>query len=330
MKSIIYFSRSDKAGYSIQKVFKSIINNPNNFDNRLYKVPCYRANLISLVKNLLFVYKRREKNKIHHITGDIHYCVLVLLGFKSVLTVHDLAFIKNTNNRLKKFLIFLFWYYLPIKFATKVVCISEKTKKEIQYYIKRKDIDVITNPISNEFINVYKEFNFKKPNILHIGTGWNKNLTNVIKSLQGINCTLRVIGKVNNKDLKLLKMLNIDFSNVFDINDNEILEEYIKADIISFPSIFEGFGMPIIEGQAIGRVVLTSNISPMKEIGNTSVELVDPSCVESLKNSFITLINNKEYRDSLIDKGLENVKKFSPDKVVADYKNIYNQISFLK
>ena len=298
MHSVIYFSRNKKAGFSIQKVFKTVINNPNNLPNISFEVPCYRANLNSVFKNLRFVFSKREKNKIHHITGDIHYCILALLGVKSVLTVHDLALMRNTNNNFKKYIYFLFWYYLPIKLASKVVCISEKTKEEILTYMKRKDIHVIINPIGKEFIQVFKEFDFKQPTILHIGTGWNKNLTNVIKSLEGINCKLRIIGKININDLELLKILNIKYSNVFGISDKEILEEYFKADIISFPSFFEGFGMPIIEGQAIGRVVLTSNISPMKEIGNESVLLVDPNSVASIKKGFLELINNKKYRES--------------------------------
>jgi len=326
MHKVIYISRSKKAGFSIQRVFNSIINNPNNLDNILYEVPYFRANLISLLHNLKFVYKKKDKNKIHHITGDIHYCILALIGCKTILTVHDLVLLKRTKNIFKKGIYFLFWYYLPIKFATKVVCISEKTKEEVQRYIIRKDIEVITNPVSKEFKREFKEFNNEEPVILHIGTGWNKNLTNVIKALEGVKSQLRIIGKINALDLKLLVLLKINFSNVYNINDEEILDEYRNADIICFPSLFEGFGMPIIEGQAIGRVVLTSNVSPMKEIANNSALLVDPKSVTSIKKGFVELLNNKEHRDFLINQGFRNIKKHKADTVLAQYKNIYNKI----
>ena len=319
MRKVIYISRSNKAGFSIQRVFNAIINNPNNLENTLYEVPCFRANLISLLHNLKFVYKKRDVNKIHHITGDIHYCILALLGCKTILTVHDLVLLKKTKNIFKKGIYFLFWYYIPIKFATKVVCISEKTKEEVQRYINRKDIEVITNPIS-------KEFNNEEPVILHIGTGWNKNLTNVIKALEGVKGQLRIIGKINTVDLKLLELLKINFSNVDNINDNEILDEYRKADIICFPSLFEGFGMPIIEGQAIGRVILTSSISPMKEIANNSALLIDPKSVKSIKKGLLELMNNKEHREFLINQGFTNIKKHKADIILAQYKNIYSQI----
>lgn len=327
MNSIIYFSRNEKAGFSIQKVFNAIIKNPNNVNNIVYEVPSFRANFKSLYENLKFVYQKRDKNKIHHITGDIHYCILALIGFKSVLTIHDLVLLKTTKNKFKKIIFFLFWYYLPIKLATKVVCISSKTKEEVVHYINRNDIEVITNPVAADFKSDFKDFNTEEPVILHIGTGWNKNLIKVIKALEGIKCHLRIIGEIKRVDLDLLESFKINFSNTYNISDSEIINEYIKADIISFPSLFEGFGMPILEGQAIGRVVLTSNISPMKEIGNDSAKLVNPESVESIKLGFLELINNKEYRESLISKGLDNVKKHSLEKVVTQYKNIYNQIS---
>lgn len=327
MRSVIYFSRNKKAGFSIQKVFNTIIENSNNTDNIIHDVPFFRANFKSLYNNLKFVYQKRDKNRIHHITGDIHYCILALIGFKSVLTIHDLVLLKTTENKFKKIIYFLFWYYFPVKLATKVVCISKKTREEVQSYINRKDIEVITNPVGTAFKQDFKEFNTEQPTILHIGTGWNKNLTKVIEALEGIKCHLRIIGKIKREDLELLKALKINFSNVFNINDVEIINEYKKSDIVSFPSLFEGFGMPIIEGQAIGRVVLTSNISPMKEIGKTSAKLVDPTNVFSIKDGFLELILDEEYRTFLVNKGFENIKKHKVEKVVEQYKNLYHKIS---
>lgn len=323
MNKVIYFSRNKKAGFSIQKVFKTIISHSNNASNLSFEVPCYRVNIPSVLKNLKFVYSNKDNKKVHHITGDIHYCILALITCKTVLTVHDMVLLKKTKNIFKKIFYYIFWYYLPIKLATKVTCISEETKKDIQKYVKRDDIIVIKNPVSDDFKRTFKKFNEKMPVILHIGTGWNKNLTNVIKSLESIDCNLRIIGKLSESDKELLKKLKVNFTNVFGISDKEIIEEYKSADIISFPSIFEGFGMPIIEGQATGRVVLTSNLSPMKDVGNTSVHLVEPNSIESIKNGFLKLINNKVYRESLIYKGLENVNKYKSINIVDQYNIVY-------
>ncbi len=326
---ILFFYRNKKAGFSIHKVFNTITAGFNNKEDIIskFEMPVYGASIKNVFNNIRFIYKNRTKKGINHITGDIHYGILGLIGCKSVLTVHDLVLLENTRNKLKKFILFIFWYYLPIKMATKVVCISEKTKSSVLKYVKRKDIDVVYNPLDDFFKFEFKEFNKKNPVVLHIGTGWNKNLSAVIKALKGIKCVLRIIGKINEKDLLLLERYKIDYSNGYKLTDKEILEEYVKSDIVSFPSIFEGFGMPVIEGQAIGRVVLTSNITPMTEISGSAVYYVDPNSVESVRNGFLDIINNDKMRLNLIDLGIINVKKFDVSEIVKKYRLIYKKIS---
>ena len=65
-----------------------------------------------------------------------------------------------------------------------------------------------------------------------------------------------------------------------------MIQEYKDADLISFPSTFEGFGMPIIEGQAVGRPVITSNIEPMVSVAADAAILVDPFNIESIRECF--------------------------------------------
>jgi glycosyltransferase involved in cell wall biosynthesis len=326
--NIIFFYRNIKSGFSIHKVFNTIAEGFSYRKDVIIKleVPFYGAGVKSIVNNLLFIYRNRSKEGINHITGDIHYGILALIGCKSILTIHDLVLMKNTKNLIKKKVLFFFWFYLPIKLATEIVCISESTKKDLLKYINRKDIKVIYNPIDASFSFFEKEFNSKSPIILHIGTGWNKNLTFVIISLKDIKCHLRIIGKITAIQLQLLKEYKTNYSNGFKLTDLEILEEYKNCDIVSFPSVFEGFGMPIIEGQAIGRVVLTSNISPMNEISNNSVLYVNPHSVASITQGFIDLINKEDVRAKLIRLGLENVKQLKAFKIAQDYRTIYKNI----
>ena len=79
------------------------------------------------------------------------------------------------------------------------------------------------------------------------------------------------------------------------LTHEEIVSEDRKADIINFPSLFEGFGMPIIEGQATGRIVITSNLSPMKEVAGNGAILVDPYSVNEIRNAYLSVIQNKRY-----------------------------------
>lgn len=325
---IIFFYRNIKSGFSIHKVFNTIADGFRQEEDTVIKaeVPSYRASLKSIVKNLLFIYRNRLKKGVNHITGDINYGIFALIGCKSVLTIHDLVLVENTKNSFKKWILFFFWYYLPVKLASEVVCISESTKKDLLKYVKRKGIKVIYNPVDKMFKFVENEFNNVSPVILHIGTGWNKNLNSVILALRDVKCHLRIIGKINEEQLQLLIEYNISYSNGFKLTDLEIFEEYIKCDIVSFPSVFEGFGMPIIEGQATGRVVLTSNISPMNKIGGRAVQLVNPKEILSVKEGFVKIIKDNNHRNFLIQTGLENIKKYQCEAIVKEYIEVYKAL----
>jgi glycosyltransferase involved in cell wall biosynthesis len=166
------------------------------------------------------------------------------------------------------------------------------------------------------------------PRILHIGTNWNKNLHNVISALKDVNCVLRIIGKLSEIDKKILTENNIKYSQSENLSSLEIINEYKVCDIVSFPSIYEGFGMPIIEGQAIGRVVLTSNIDPLMEVGGDgSAYYVNPKDINEIKKGFIELINNDNLRDVLIEKGINNCKRFDLGKIVNQYMDVYLSVT---
>jgi len=93
-----------------------------------------------------------------------------------------------------------------------------------------------------------------------------------------------------------------------------------------FASTYEGFGMPIIEAQAIGRPVITSNIGAMKEVALDTACLVDPYDVESIKNGIQKLIRDEAYRDLMIKKGLKNVERFSLETISNQYIALYKSI----
>ncbi|MDE5417557.1 glycosyltransferase [Labilibaculum sp. DW002] len=324
---ITFFYRNPKVGFSIGKVFKTITDEMRQ-NEKMHEVfmPSEGSMPWDLVKNSWFTFKHRNKAGINHITGHIHDVVLGLFGCKIVLTIHDLVFLDNVKNPIKRFYKWLFWLYLPIKLANKVVCISNQTKNNILAHIKTDKLFVIENPIDPMFKYLPKEFNKEKPVILHIGTGWNKNLLRVVEALIDIPCHLRIVGKLSVEQNFALKKSGIEYSTIFNISDLEIKEEYVNCDIVSFPSEYEGFGMPIIEGQKTGRVVVTSQIEPLIEVSGDAVEYVKPLDVNSIREGFLSVIKNNDSRNSKIALGQKNVERYAVSKIAEEYKNVYKSI----
>lgn len=324
---ITYFFRHPKIGHSIHRVYRTIILEiDKSEDISIYDVPKMGSLPISVFMNNLFVFKKREKSAIHHVTGHIHDTLLALIGTKTILTVHDLVFLDNVHNPIKRFYKWLFWLYLPIRIADKVVCISNQTRNNILEHINTDKLVVIHNAVDPIFVYSKKIFNQSKPVILHIGTGWNKNLDRTIQALDGINCHLRIIGRLQNTQKSLLQQYSIEYSNRFDLSDEEIRDEYINCDIVNFPSLYEGFGMPVIEGQRTGRVVVTSKIEPLLEVANDAAVFVCPESIESIRNAYLKVINEPSYRSELIKKGLDNAKRFTVEEISHEYLKLYKNL----
>lgn len=323
---IQFINRNIKAGFSFAKVFNPIISFWAK-DNEVtsIEVPEYRGLPWHSIRNIKCVFKHaKDKNVIHHITG-LTELALGCWHKKTIITFHDANFMVNTKNPISRYIKFLLRIYLPVKASDCVTCISETTKREILKYVKT-NIHVVYNPLDSHYVFCPKEFNEDKPVVLHIGTGWNKNLQNTIKALSGIRCHLRIVGKLSESDSELLKNCNIEYSNACNISDEEMLQEYQKCDIVNFPSIYEGFGMPIIEGQAVGRCVVTSNIAPMTEIADDSALFVNPNSIDEIRRAYTRIISDPDLRKSLIAKGQKNIERFKLEKICNDYMKLYKQL----
>ena len=290
--------------------------------------PDYRALPWSILRNLWWAFKNRNRKGINHITGDLHYLALALPAPNTVLTIHDLVTLRLGGNPIKKYLWRKLWFDWPLRRVGKITCISETTKSELLSafpWLNPSKVFTVHNPIDPLFTPIPKEFDKHSPTILHIGTGWNKNLERVILALKGISCKLLIVGALSDSCKQSLKENSISYENRVNISDEELLECYHQCDLVSFPSIFEGFGMPIIEAQATGCAVITSNINPMKEIAADGAYLVDPLSVELLHEAFRKLIEDHTYREILVKKGFVNARRFSLDHIVSQYMQVYNK-----
>ena len=325
--NINYYYRNSKSGFSIQAVFQTIINEIKK-DNTVIEtyLPSPYAHIKDIIKNSIYAQKRQKENYINHITGEVHYLLYFLKPKKTIVTVHDImyySYLKGVKKKIWKIL-----YINSLKRAAHITFISEFAKRQVlnEIYLPSEKISVIPNPVDDSFTYVPKEFNIAKPQILHIGTLERKNLVRTIQALKGISCHLRIIGKLNNKIIDLLKQNKIEYSNDWNLTHEQIVQEYQQADIINFPSLYEGFGMPIIEGQASGRVVITSNISPMKDVAGDGAILIDPFDDKSIQKAYLAVIKDQNLRKNIIQKGFSNAKKYTIKTIKNQYYNIYKTI----
>lgn len=324
---VLYIYRHPSMGYSIGKVFRPIEQEMGKYVeiNSIYMlVSGYMP--IDLWKNIYYVRKilRQEKYDIVHITGTEHYLIPFLRKHKLVVTVHDLGFYTNQKSSLRSVWKYLLWIK-TLKFVDKITFISEKSYLEAKKLVnfRQERCIIIHNPIGADFEYTAKQINKHNPTILQVGTKPNKNLNNTIVALRDFKCHLRIVGKLDKYQKALLQIYHTDYSNVSDITDEEIKLEYAQCDIVNFPSFYEGFGMPVIEGQAIGRVVVTSNLSPMKDLAGQGAVLVNPADVDSIRHGYQVAMANA---DTYVDEGLKNVRRYNIDTIVEEYFNLYKEL----
>lgn len=311
-------------GFSIGKVFKPIEDEMKKYaEVDSIELPCANYSPRSMWNNI-----KAAKEKVSvthydivHITGAEHYLLPFLRKEKTVMTVHDLGFFTNHKFGLRAVKKYLLWIR-TLSLANYVTFISEKSEREALKFVKLRDgkHTTVLNPVGSEFVPYPKEINTECPIILHVGTKENKNLESTAIALKDFPCKLRIVGKLTDGQEMVLKLYGINYDQVCNLTDEEILKEYINCDYVNFPSLYEGFGMPIIEGQAIGRPVLTSNLSPMKEVANGAAMIVDPTSPEDIRKGYEKMKSQSKH---LVELGYENVKRFALDKITRQYFEVY-------
>ncbi|HUQ66878.1 MAG TPA: glycosyltransferase family 1 protein [Flavitalea sp.] len=331
MKIVLIF-RSNKLGYhSIENVFGTIHRELSACEQvESYYVQNSGFSLFNIL-NLLKLVKQYASDTIFHVTGDIHYAVFALPRKRSILTIHDCVFI-NKRKGLRGWILKKLYLDWPVRYVTAVTAISDKTKNEIIRLTgcSPHKINVINNPVSSFIRFTEKSFNTCNPVLLFIGSLPNKNLNRVIEALKGLPCTLNIIGQVNEQQQAKMKEFHISYKLEKNLSNEQMAARYEQADIILFPSLYEGFGLPVIEGFKAGRAVLTSDIAPLKELADGAAWLVNPYSIDSIRNTLDRIINDKEARNKKIRNGLENVQQYSPGKVTSKYYQAYLDLNLNK
>ncbi|MDY0102510.1 MAG: glycosyltransferase family 1 protein [Lentimicrobium sp.] len=322
--NVVYFFRKPFAGYfSIEELFGFIKSTlPEGIESTSYYLRRHSKGLKQRLLSCIEVIN--NQGDINHITGDVHFISFFMHKNKTVLTIHDLEVLKRLKG-MQRLIIKLFWYTIPAKRVKYITVISEFTKQELLKVIKinPEKVVVIHNSISPEIKFTPKPFNSAKPNVLHVGTAHNKNLERLIEAIDGLNVKLTILGQLKEHHLDLLKKHGIEYENYFSLPYSHVIRHYQEADIVSFVSLYEGFGLPIIEANAIGRPVITSNCTSMPEVAGEAALLVNPYDVKEIRQAIQKIIEDDKLRNRLIEYGRKNTERFQPAFIANKYAKLY-------
>ena len=168
--------------------------------------------------------------------------------------------------------------------------------------------------------------------VLAVGTAPNKNLRRSAIALQPLPCRLVVLGHLADGDREWLSDLIPGYRNCHDLTEREVFQLYRRVQrsrgILLFPSLYEGFGRPILEAQCMGIPVITSSRNPMQEVAGKGALFVDPLDVREIRGAVRALLKDDVlYWNNLQRKGLINAGQYRSAYAAKHYAEIYRELA---
>jgi glycosyltransferase involved in cell wall biosynthesis len=320
---IIHLMRKPQTGFqSIERLFENIRRKlPDAVTVEVIYCRHPTRGFLPRLFNLFQVLKLRAD--IIHITGDINYLALALLGRKVIITQHDLA-PYHSKKGLRKMLFSLLWYKLPFRIARAITVISRTIAEEVTEHLgtPAERITLIPNCIGPEFCWYPKPWP-ERPTVLIVGTRPQKNIPLMLQAFKGLPVDIKLVGPLDDRLLSDLEKIGTPFQSLGSITQDQLVEAYQQSDILAFCSTYEGFGLPVIEAQATGRVVLTSDIPVLREVAGDGACFVVPTDVDSIRQGLERLLRDPGYRQQLIEAGSKNAQRFTATAIAKRYAEVY-------
>ena len=267
---------------------------------------------------------------------------------KIIITIHDLAFLKFPNHFTFKNKVLLNWHTRrAIKMADKIIVPSRATKNDLVDLCKIKvnKIAVIYHGHKKNYYAASKDTKFCVPTtnhyILFVGTIQpRKNIINLIKAfeifkktynLQPTTYKLVIAGGKGwlwKKTLERVKKSPVkkDIILTGAVSDQELAELYSKAKVFVLPSLYEGFGLPILEAFAYDVPVIAADNSSLSEIVGNAGLLVNSGNPREITKAIKKIVGNDDLRNDLIKKGKERLKDFSWEKSARKHLGVFREL----
>ena len=286
----------------------------------------------------------RSQKDIVHLPNQNFARYALLLKTPFVVTVHDVIrfyfdFAKETIS--ERILLTLDKRY--IKRASHIIAVSQHTKNDLIKYLKIPDssISVIYNGVDHNIFKPYKIKLLDKPYIMYVGSERpRKNLNRLIEAFAILKKEFPELilvkvgesgrsGEFRQNTLKKLDSLGITQDVIFTnhIPELDLAHYYSSAQLLAYPPLYEGFGLPPLEAMTCGCPVVTSNTSSLPEVVGEAGIMVNPYDTDSLVKAMRQVLTNDELRADMVRKGLERAKKFSWEKAARQTQEVYNEVA---
>lgn len=284
------------------------------------------------------------------ITHFFNFCIPPGVYGKKVVTIHDMALHRFPYTiRLKTKIMLKLNLNKSIKCADAIIAVSEFTKSEIQkfYNVSPEKIYVVPNGVDVDKFHanyteqnkmfVKEKYGIKGEYFLYMGNVEpRKNLSHLIKAYiyaqkecKGIFPKL-IIGGAKGwlcEEIYQLVEKNNDCIKIIGyVGDEDVPILMSAAKVFCYVSLYEGFGMPVLEAMACGTPVLTSNTSALKEVAGDAAVQVNPMDVTSITNGLLELYNNKELRDYCKQQGVNRARNYSWEKAAHKLYEVYETV----
>jgi len=319
--------RPDRGAFSIERVYRDIrAQRPGGVDVRPWTCPHPSRGILSRLRGAWAA--RRAGNGLYHVTGDAHYLALFLPRARTILTVHDCEFVHRARG-IRRALLWLLWLRLPCARACRVVVPTRAVRRDLLALVPLDPARVATieNPVSPAFRPSPARPPGRPVRVLQIGTKENKNIPRLAAALAGLDVTLFIVGQPTAAQHAALAAAGLRYDWAANLSEPELHAAYRDCDILAFCSLSEGFGLPIVEAQSVGRVVVTSNRAPMTEVAGAGAAFADPEDVGDIRRVFRTLLADPARRAALVARGRQNARRFRADRIAAAYVDLYRSVA---
>ena len=294
---------------------------------------------------IAFQTRRHDLDIIHDPTGS---CPILLAPTYRVVTIHDVIpyLYPQTSTRLDRW-IYRYWLPWAVQHVDVIITVSQQSRKDILHFLPVSPDKVMVipeaadsrfRPLPDDVVaSVLQRYDIPKPYILYVGSlAPRKNLPRLLRAYARVRewhpaWRLVIVGARKWKTTPIFATVQqlelepyVHFTGY--VADEDLPALYNGADLFVFPSLYEGFGLPVLEAMACGTPVITSNTSSLPEVAGDAALLVDPHDVEAIAAAMHRVLTDPDLARKLRKKGLARASQFTWERTARETIAVYEKV----